>query len=149
MALEYITTQAIADFLSTDPAIDIDGIIYPSIQAGGGSHNVVLFHKAALVEPIEVSAGARTEVQFGYGAEDGWEVEYSVSEILEEPSKVSKIGDISPGASLRPSSGYDNRTPTVRIDRNNIYVHIVRSVEFYTADYLVHFRRIDLSNAPF
>jgi hypothetical protein len=36
-------TQAIADYLATE--VKLDGILYPSAQARGRAHNVVLFHR--------------------------------------------------------------------------------------------------------
>ena len=48
-ALEYLPTQAVADFLATQQKPAIDGIVFPSVQAGGDDLNVVLFHKAARV----------------------------------------------------------------------------------------------------
>jgi len=68
---EYLPTQAIADFLASAecPPLPLDGIVYPSVQAGypgpGGQKNgllgmhrkehfnVVLFHKAAHVQPLD------------------------------------------------------------------------------------------------
>src|SRR6202012_4609600 len=54
---EYLATQAIADFLATEASAPIDGIIFPSAQAAEGAFNVVLFHKAARVEPMNVRDG--------------------------------------------------------------------------------------------
>lgn len=50
----YLITQAIADFLSTHPRLDLDGIYFRSVQSPRGkeesrAHNVVLFHKASRV----------------------------------------------------------------------------------------------------
>ena len=46
---EYLPTQAIADFLATRSTPELDGIIYPSVQAKEGTSNVVLFHKSSRV----------------------------------------------------------------------------------------------------
>jgi RES domain len=67
---DYLPTQAVADFLAMEPSPGLDGIIYPSVQAGGFDRltnpgyrvfrrplvhdcNVVLFHKAARVQALE------------------------------------------------------------------------------------------------
>src|SRR5262249_28108639 len=55
---EHLATQAIADFLSSGAAPKLDGIVYPSVQVSGGKLNVVLFHKAARVEALELPKGA-------------------------------------------------------------------------------------------
>ncbi len=72
--IEYLPTQAIADFLATAeyPPLPLDGIVYPSVQAGYPSpfarakylafghrkehFNVVLFDKAARVQGLDESA---------------------------------------------------------------------------------------------
>jgi hypothetical protein len=67
-AREYLSTQAVADFLATAAKPPLDGIVYPSVQDGhegrlrplfrGGRYpcNVVLFHKAARVEPLDAGS---------------------------------------------------------------------------------------------
>jgi hypothetical protein len=45
--MEYLPTQAIADYLATEGRAPLDGILFPSVQAGGEGLNVVLFHKAS------------------------------------------------------------------------------------------------------
>jgi RES domain/HEPN/RES N-terminal domain 1 len=43
---EYLPT-AVADYLASDPQLDLDGIIYASAQGSSLGANVVLFHKAS------------------------------------------------------------------------------------------------------
>ncbi len=64
--LDYLPTQAIADFLATAeyPPLPLDGIIYPSVQTGepglmfdrSTRRNVALFHRAAQVEAMDEGA---------------------------------------------------------------------------------------------
>jgi hypothetical protein len=75
---EYLATQAIADFLATETPVD--GIIFPSVQAAGKAQNVVLFHKAARVEEINLPKGTDVSARLGQMYEEGWEVEYTVIE---------------------------------------------------------------------
>ncbi|WP_223507883.1 RES family NAD+ phosphorylase [Pseudomonas sp. BF-B-25] len=78
-ALDYLATQAIADFLATENEPALDGIIFQSAQAKEGC-NVVLFHKASKVEPIPIPEGAKVSATSGYHDEEGYEVDYSVLE---------------------------------------------------------------------
>jgi hypothetical protein len=71
---DYLPTQAIADFLGTALEPQLDGMLYPSVQSGHlrrthpgrtllglgsrDSRNVVLFHKAARVRPLDIPDGA-------------------------------------------------------------------------------------------
>ena len=45
---DYLATQVIFEFLSTEFGSQIDGIIYPSIQTHGDSNNVALFPEHSL-----------------------------------------------------------------------------------------------------
>jgi hypothetical protein len=45
---DYLATQVIFEFLSTEFGSQIDGLIYPSIQTNGDSHNVALFPEHSL-----------------------------------------------------------------------------------------------------
>lgn len=64
-AFEYLPTQAIADFLATENELRLDGIVFPSVQAARDVVNVVLFHKAAGVEAIELPDGTEIEARTG------------------------------------------------------------------------------------
>ncbi len=45
---DYLATQVIFEFLSTQFGSQIDGLMYPSIQTSGDSHNVALFPEHSL-----------------------------------------------------------------------------------------------------
>ena len=73
--LDYLPTQAIADFLANANHPRLDGILYPSVQAGfpskwpvfGGGvkpRNVVLFPHAADVQPLRLPDGPTVTVHY-------------------------------------------------------------------------------------
>jgi hypothetical protein len=76
---DYLPTQAVADFLATAVDLPLDGMIYRSVQFGGRrrSHprpifggirdgrNVVLFHHAARVQPLDIPEGTDISVSDG------------------------------------------------------------------------------------
>lgn len=147
-AFEYLATQAVADFLATEGAVPLDGIIFPSVQAAGAVLNVVLFHKAARVEKVDVSAGAEIFARSGHMEEDGWETEYEVIERVPraaEPAEPQETGDapdftalaMSPWESVDP----DWREPSLRIIVDSVCVHIIRRVQFETDEHRVTRRR--------
>jgi len=84
-SLEYLATQAIADFLASENSPPLDGILFPSVQTAGAALNVVLFHKASRVEEIELPKGTEITSNIGYMTEDGWEDDFTV---YEEISKI-------------------------------------------------------------
>ena len=53
--LDYLPTQAVAEYLSEKFEPPIDGLRFPSAQTGGTGRNVVLFPKSSAVEPDEVT----------------------------------------------------------------------------------------------
>lgn len=148
-AFEYLPTQAVADFLATENEPPIDGIIYPSVQVAGDVLNVVLFHKAARVEPIEIPDGAEVGARTGQMYEEGWETEYVVTEeVPPNPANGGKANDdgvwlgfaaIARGFSMPGKS--DCRNATLRIDLESIKVHQVRRVDFETDEYDVRRHR--------
>jgi hypothetical protein len=143
-AFEYLATQAVADFLATEGAVPLDGIIFPSVQAAGAVLNAVLFHKAARVEKVDVPAGAEISARSGHMEEDGWETEYEVIERVPtaaEPAEPQETGDgpdfaalaMSPWESVDP----DWREPSLRIIIDSVCVHIIRRVQFETDEHRV------------
>jgi RES domain len=83
---EYPATQAIADLLATESSVPVDGIIFPSVQVARDALNVVLFHKAARVEAMDIPEGIEIRARTGQSPE-GWEDDYSVIEEVRPPAK--------------------------------------------------------------
>ena len=84
---DYLATQAIADFLATDAKPPLDGIIYPSAQGKKGQCNVVLFHKAARIQRMDIPKGTRIAASLYNETEDLPETDYWVWE--ENPPEVT------------------------------------------------------------
>lgn len=140
-AFDYLATQAIADFLATENDPQLDGIIFRSAQVKDG-RNVVLFHKAARVETMELPEGTKIKAQTGYETEDGWEVDYSVSERTPPtPSPPAKQDDGWLHVPHFPSPIYtwedDFREGTLCIDPKSVEVHQVNWVEYQSTAYKV------------
>jgi hypothetical protein len=148
---EYLATQAVADFLATESSVPIDGIIFPSVQAAGDVLNVVLFHKAACIEAMDIPKGTEISSRTGHWEEDGWEEEYTVSEETppvpketdkKEPDKPEwpDLAAITEAMPLEPPD-FDSRAPSLRIVPDTIKVHRVRRVEFETDQFDVRRHR--------
>jgi hypothetical protein len=156
-SLDFVVTQAIADFLATESASPLDGIIYPSVQTAGDSSNVVLFHKAALVEPINLPEGTEVEASTGYSTEEGWETDYSVTESVPAASQAaipdhSLLGSFpitSPESYGRYTFGIDDRKAALRIMLDSIEVHFVSKVQYSTEKSSVRRRRSEHRDPKF
>lgn len=142
-AIDYLPTQAVADFLATTNEPRFDGIIFPSVQVEHG-RNVVLFHHAARVEGMSFPDGTEIEAHTGYGTEDGWVTEYSVSETVPtKPARKPKPEDegflgvvLHRVAPLDPNGDY--RDAALRIVPDSVAVHDAISVEIRTRSHPVH-----------
>jgi RES domain len=143
---EYLATQAIADFLATEASAPIDGIIFPSVQAIGDALNVVLFHKAARIEAMDIPAGTEISASTGRWAEDGWTEDYEVLEQVpplqgkvdmnEQDQGWPDFVTIAEAMPLDPQE-VDWRDASLRIVSENTEVHRVRRVEYATDEFPV------------
>jgi len=152
-ALDYLVTQAVADFLATNSPHPVDGIIYHSVQTKGEARNAVLFHKAACVERFDRPFGTEVESSLGRWDEDGWEIEYEVIESTPAPD-AKEPEDPLDAMVFQLSKGLDaldkdGRDATLRLDRDTIRVHFVEAVTFKTSDQGVkHFRWEKTDSSP-
>lgn len=140
-SLEYLATQAIADFLATEITPPLDGIIFPSVQTAGEALNVVLFHKSSRIEDIELPKGTEIKANFGYTTEDGWEEDYAVYEEVPknpEESVNSKVLTFWPFPDL---SSFDARPCTLKIILEDVSVHVVEAVKYKTDSRIVRRHR--------
>jgi hypothetical protein len=131
-------------FLATENNPPLDGILYPSVQVAGNALNIVLFHKAAWVERMDIPQGTEIRAHSGHMSDEGWEYDYSVSE--EAPSGEPETEpSVRRASDYRPDWEYDKGfgmgKSTLRIDPESMRVHHVRAVQFDTTDYIVRRHR--------
>jgi len=138
---DYLPTQAIADYLASDNKLNLDGILFPSVQAKGKSINVVLFYKASRVEKLDLPKGGKIEAETGMYGEDGWEQFYRITELIPTNTETKKKEDY-PYDDLwdvyRTSHDPDARKNTLKLDLETIEVHEVESVRFKTIAHKVY-----------
>lgn len=127
----YLVTQVIADYLSTHSELNLDGVIFKSIQVsfddGRLPLNVVLFNKSS-----RVKASFKTDNDIVYGDLYSWDFERSdifKPEIIkfreQEESKVKE------GDDDWPSDDDDSEYSLILIPES-ITIHEVESVKFTT-----------------
>jgi len=145
-AHDYLATQAIADFLATENRPTLDGIVFQSAQAKDG-RNVVLFHKASKVEGMPIPKGAKISASSGYGTDDGYEIDYSVSEeIAEAPAedaqgRDSKYDELL--AFISAMQDLDPRDDTLCVVPDSVEVHLVDWVQVHCTNFPVSRRRYE------
>ncbi|MBC3863199.1 RES domain-containing protein [Undibacterium jejuense] len=146
--IDYLPTQAVADFLATTNNPLLDGIIFPSAQVKEG-YNVVLFHKSARVAEDTFPKGTEIEASTCHNTEDGWEVDYFVSEAVPQ-SEASKASDSNEGFlgtflndSSPPDPDGDCRKETLRLFLDSVEVHDVKWVSVSTERHSVRRHRYE------
>lgn len=157
---EYLATQAVADFLATNSNPPLDGILYPSVQGGKGNLNIVLFHKAARVQALDIPKGTEIHAQLYEQNEDGVEIypwiweeappmktppEAAPVQLEHEAVLVSEVLD-----SPDPEDyDYERQEPVLKLDISNLQVHVVKGVEFQTESHSVHRHRSEKRESAF
>ncbi|MFQ6239689.1 RES family NAD+ phosphorylase [Sinorhizobium meliloti] len=146
-AFEYLATQAVADFLATESSVPLDGIIFSSVQAAGEALNVVLFHKAARVEDIDLPNGTRVSASLGRETEDGWYRDYYISEEVPPVKEAPATGEPKrnlPGFEViartfweDATKDWDWRQATLGINLESVEVHVIKGVTFSTEPHKV------------
>jgi hypothetical protein len=159
---EYLPTQAVADFLSMKANPPLDGIIYPSVQAGKVELNVVLFHNASRVEVMHVPEGTKIDAElydFDYDDNSAWLAPTVVEEVPSETPPPVNTVRLEPEGSATPQNpsfdstrGYDPRVPALKIDATKVWVHAIRAVKFESDSHLVsrsQYKRRKAGEEPF
>ena len=145
-ALEYLATQAVAEFLAHKVDPRLDGIIFHSSQTGGDGRNVVLFNHARGVEPHSLPEGTSMEVRLpprGLDDSDDWYGGIVVWETV--PSNLPEVESAAPKGEERrgpirilmedgPDEVEEEEEPTLRLDINSLEVLVMEAVAYTTKE---------------
>ncbi len=115
------------------------------MQGSEGKLSVVLFHKAARVQALDIPKGTEISAQLIHDAEDGPEIDYRVfeevpPEVPSPPSETHHVPFLSEPLRAGPGA-FDGRTPTLRLDVASLTVHHVSGIKFQTEKHSVHRHR--------
>ena len=127
----YLITQAIADYLATNETLNLDGILFPSVQVPKDASpglNAILFHKASGVEKTE-DQDALDQVSLWESDEDQWGFYPQIWE-----------GSPSTGESAHGFMGHTHALEaSLRLARGGITIHKIQGVSFtYKSDPVRH-----------
>ena len=145
-ALEYLPTQAVAEFLAHKVDPRLDGIIFHSSQTGGDGRNVVLFNHARGVEPHSLPEGTSVEVRLpprGLDDLDDWYGGIVVWETV--PSNLPEAESANPKGEGRrgpirilmedgPDEVEEEEAPTLRLDIKSLRVLAMEAVAYTTKE---------------
>ena len=138
---DYLVTQAIADYLATE--MNLDGMIYPSAQVKLPNANVVVFHHAARIEPLDIPKDTAFTVQLDTFTEDGSEIDYWVWEKIPPDAAIPPTVERGP-LQLPPellddllSAEIDDRVTALKIDISSLEIHHVSGATMVAQPYPV------------
>jgi len=136
-AFEYLATQAVADYLATEQ--NLDGIVFPSVQVGHASLNVVLFHHAARVEEVQLPVGTQLTARLDEYDDEGAHPNYSVwEEVPPTPAATPSSSDPLNFHFLpMPDEAFNARQVSLKIDLASITVQHINAVSFSADEYSV------------
>jgi len=134
---KYLPTQVVAEYLSTHPDLNLDGVVFPSSQVAGDGDNVVLFNRASVVEPSGFPDGTEISVSFGSGNPDDEEYDFVVFERVPEavekkPVERYPLFDFSTMYDSPELGKLPDLEPTLRIDLESLSVSHVQGVSYDT-----------------
>ena len=138
--LEYLSTQAMAEYFSEVHEPQLDGMIYGSPQAGGHARNVVLFHHAAKLEEFNVPEGTEMDV-IQQWEDDGSNDPSTTYVVMETPAKEvpnaasTVVFDDDFDIDRMPRTRRDTRTPVLSLDMKSVSVC---SIDGMTPDFTEH-----------
>jgi hypothetical protein len=124
----YLITQVIADYLAMHTEVNIDGILYPSVQVSNGPHvaenmNVVLFYKAAMAIDADLEDVTTIAEIWTSHDEGGDEYDEYDPKIYLQPIKKRRYY----------LASTDQSEPALQLDPKSIVIHKVTSVTINTS----------------
>jgi DNA-directed RNA polymerase subunit RPC12/RpoP len=134
----YLMTQVIADYLAMHPRIELDGIIYPSVQRGVGERdsqgdNVVLFHKAATCIGADAAASTADADLYDYddARYDSRDPVRRLEPTIIYKKEAPRLPAFQHFSNARPAPG-------LTLIRDSIEIHRIIAVDIQTDPIVVH-----------
>ena len=143
--LDYVITQAIFDYLATQPSLITHGIMYSTGQTNINGYNIALFHRSSVVEQLDISnnKNAKTTIRF---SDFHFFYRHDYIDSYEDGVHYSVYGNIDKANSLPPpimeyttSGDYlrATRHPMLKVDETTMKVHHITNVSIASEEYPV------------
>lgn len=125
--IDYLITQAIADYLAIESKFQFDGIMYPSVQSDKKGINVVLFQKSSRVKPYIWNL----EADIASYTDEGWVNDYYVrKKSRKKKIIVRKYHNDILDKDIAIASNDDTRPFSLSVDISAIRIHHIAAVKF-------------------
>ena len=168
-AVEYLATQAMAEYLANRPEQRLDGIVFRSSQTSGPGHNVVLFTHARGVKPHNLAQGTRVLTHIPLTGHRDPRHKYGAIHVYEPvspdppPAQVSpirKVGghvylnltnDTSPDSAYEHDEHHDALSydePALRLDLESVVVLNITDVNYKSNSHAVKWHQAEDPHPP-
>lgn len=154
-AIEYLVTQAVADFLENRLDFPLHGIAYPSVQSASAGFNVALFHRFSKCEVWKFPAKTEIEASFYSHHDDPFDAQYTVFERLTEDAEAQDVKDADDDIGWHGliHSLYEELEekiePCLRLEGSAVEVHDIQAVTVTTHKFEVKRHKIKGGMSPF
>ena len=132
-AFEYLPTQAVADFLASSEALNLDGVLFQSVQTNRTTQNVVLFQKASRVAELDIPTGTEIDARTYIDTSEGPEPYYHVSERVPTPTSTPSDPMMLFDIGMREGDS-DHRDAALEVNTDSLSVRVIKSASYETAD---------------
>ena len=127
---EYLVTQVIAEYLADREDLDLDGILYPSVQ-GCDADNIMLFHRSSRVAEEDDPEVSQIEVDCGQ-IDDDEEIAYFVTRVVSPPNE--QCNEFSYRSRSTDENSPDPREATLTLDVESLRVYLVTAATYDTQE---------------
>lgn len=135
---EYLVTQVIAEYLADREDLNLDGILYPSVQGGPAGDNIMLFHRSSRVAAEYDPEVGRIEVDRNQINDDG-DMAYFVTRVVSPSSEQYR--KFSNRSRSVDENFPDLRETTLKLDVESLTVHLVMAATYDAEEQEVIHRR--------
>ena len=145
-ALEYLSTQVVAEYLAHKVNPRVDGVIFRSSQTAGEGRNLVLFNHARRVESYDLPIGTDLRVNIPHSDEDGDYGAISVFETVPPDSPEEEAQTGTDGRQRRSIRLFEDdeledverfSKPILRLDVESVEVLDIECVTYASSSHVV------------
>ena len=142
--LDYLPTQAVAEYLANLPGAALDGIMFASSQAGDRTQNVALFHHASFASGKKLPPGTATSMLGPVYDEDGAPDDVVIWERVprkrrNRQKQQNPFWDLDFGSPVKvePDGDPEGRQPSLKLDKKSMIVATIDGVSYDTSQFSV------------
>jgi hypothetical protein len=155
--LDYLPTQAVAEYLANLPGVALDGIMFASSQAGDRTQNIALFHHASFASGKKLPPDTVTSMLGPRYDEDGPADDIVIWERVprkrrKKPRQQSPFWEMaSESLAIDEAEGdREGREPSLKLDKSSMIVATIDGVSYDTNEYRVtRYREQKGKRSPF